>query len=47
MADQVIDTGKRVFTGLKALKLTPWTNDSTLGNTTYDLVNIVGDSTTV
>ena len=47
MADQVIDTGKRVFTGLKALKFTPWTNDATLGTTTYDLVNIVGDSTTV
>lgn len=47
MADQVIDTGKRVFTGLKALKFTPWTDDATLGTTTYDLVNIVGDSTTV
>ena len=29
------------------MKFTPWTNDSTLGSTTYDLVNIVGDTTTV
>lgn len=47
MADTVIDSGKRVFTNLKALKFTPWTDDSTLGSTTYDLVNIVGDTTTV
>ena len=47
MADQIIDSGKRVFTNLKALKFTPWTDDATVGTTTYDLVNIVGDSTTV
>ena len=47
MATTVIDAGKRVFTGLKGMDFTPWTNDSTLGDTTYDLVNIVGDSTTV
>ena len=47
MADQIIDSGKRVFTNLKALKFTPWTDDTTVGTTTYDLVNIVGDSTTV
>ena len=29
------------------MKFTPWTDDATLGTTTYDLVNIVGDSTTV
>ena len=47
MTDQIIDSGKRVFTNLKALKFTPWTDDATVGTTTYDLVNIVGDSTTV
>lgn len=46
MATTVIDSGRRVFTNLKALEFTPWTDDSTLGETTYDLVNIVGDTTT-
>lgn len=46
MATTVLDSGRRVFANLKYLYFTPWTDESTLGNTTYDLVNIVGDSTT-
>ena len=41
----VIDSGRRVFSNLKYLYFTPWTDESTLGSTTYDLVNIVGDTT--
>lgn len=41
----VIDAGRRVFSNLKAILFTPWTDESTLGSTTYDLVNIVGDTT--
>lgn len=47
MANTVLDTGKRVFTNMKYLYFTPWTNDSEVGTTTYDLVNIVGDTTSV
>ena len=47
MATTVIDAGRRVFANLKYLYFTPWTDDSTLGETTYDLVNIVGDTTSV
>lgn len=43
----VIDAGRRVFANLKYLYFTPWTNESTPGTTTYDLVNIVADSTNV
>lgn len=45
MATSVIDAGRRVFANLKYLYFTPWTDESTLGTTTYDLVNIVGDTT--
>jgi hypothetical protein len=41
----VIDAGRRVFSNLKYLYFTPWEDESTLGNVTYDLVNIVGDTT--
>lgn len=41
----VIDAGRRVFSNLKYIYFTPWTDESTLGTTTYDLVNIVGDTT--
>lgn len=47
MATTVIDTGKRVFANLKSILFTPWTSDSGVGTTTYDLVSIVGDSTAV
>lgn len=43
----IIDTGKRVFSNLKYLYFRPWTSDSVLGATIYDLVNVVGDSTSV
>lgn len=46
MAD-VIDAGRRVFTNLKSIIFTPWTSESELGSTSYDLVNIVGDTTSV
>lgn len=46
MATTVIDAGRRVFANLRYLYFTPWTDESTLGDTTYDLVNIVGDTTT-
>lgn len=47
MATTVLDSGRRVFTNLKAILFTPYTDESTLGQTTYDLVNIVGDTTSV
>lgn len=47
MANTVIDAGRRVFANLKSLVFTPWTDESTLGETSYDLVNIVGDTTSV
>lgn len=47
MATTVIDAGRRVFANLKYLYFTPWTDESTPGTTTYDLVNIVADSTNV
>lgn len=47
MAKIVLDSERRVFTNLKAILFTPWTNESTIGETTYDLVNIVGDTTSV
>lgn len=47
MATTVLDAGRRVFANLKYLYFTPWTDESTLGSTTYDLVNIVGDTTSV
>ena len=45
MAKTVIDSGKRVFTNLKSIVFTPWTDDKTIGEASYDLVNIVGDTT--
>lgn len=47
MAATIIDSGRRVFTNLKSILFTPYTDESTLGETTYDLVNIVGDTTSV
>lgn len=41
----VLDAGRRVFANMKYLLFTPWTDDATIGTTTYDLVNIVGDTT--
>jgi hypothetical protein len=41
----VIDAGRRVFSNLKYLYFTPWTDEANLGENTYDLVNIVGDTT--
>lgn len=47
MAATVIDAGRRVFTNLKSIIFTPWTSESELGEASYDLVNIVGDTTSV
>ena len=47
MANTVLDSERRVFTNLKAILFTPWTSESAIGETTYDLVNIVGDTTSV
>ena len=44
---ETIDTGKRVFANLKAILFTPWDTDAKPGTTTYDLVSIVGDTTSV
>lgn len=41
----VVDAGRRVFSNLKAIIFTPWTDESTIGEDSYDLVNIVGDTT--
>ena len=47
MAATVLDSGRRVFTNLKSILFTPYTSESAIGNATYDLVNIVGDTTSV
>ena len=47
MAKTVLDSERRVFTNLKAILFTPWTSESAVGENTYDLVNIVGDTTSV
>ena len=40
-------TGRRVFSNLKSMKFTPWTDESTPGLDVYDITNIVGDTTSV
>lgn len=47
MGKQTFDAGKRVFANLKYLYFTPWVGETKLGDTTYDLVNIVADTTNV
>lgn len=48
----VVDSGRTVFTGLKYMYITPWVaqSDGTgleLDDNTYEIVNIVGDSTSL
>lgn len=45
MAKVTLDAGRRVFSNLRYIYFTPWTSESALGTTTYDLINIVGDTT--
>lgn len=40
-------TGRRVFSNLKSMEFTPWTNESTLGTDVYNVTNIIGDTTSV
>lgn len=41
-------TGRRVFSNLKSMKFTPWTDESTPGTgDVYDITNIVGDTTSI
>ncbi|MGM9970076.1 MAG: hypothetical protein ACI35S_06750 [Anaeroplasma sp.] len=47
MAVNVLDANRRVFTNLKSIIFTPWIDETTLGTDSYDLVNIVGDTSTV
>ena len=47
MANTVIDSGRRIFANLKSIIFTPWKNESQIGEDSYDLVNIVGDTTSV
>ena len=51
MAATTIDNGRRVFTNLSAIYFTPWEKDAQgkdkISGTTYDLVNIVGDTTSI
>ena len=42
-----LDAGRRVFANLKYLYFTPWKSESEAGDTAYDLVNIVADTTNV
>lgn len=37
---------RRVFSNLKYIKFTPWESESELGKDAFDLVDIVGDTTT-
>lgn len=45
--DTKFEAGKRVFANLKYLYFTPWVSETELGSVTYDLVNIVADTTNV
>lgn len=51
MAIKTVDDGRIVFTGLKYMYITPWEKGDdgrlTLSTTTYEIVNIVGDSTSL
>lgn len=47
MATTVLDAERRIFANLKYLYFTPWSDESSLGDKTFDLVNIVGDTTSV
>jgi hypothetical protein len=47
MAKITLDANRRVFANLKALIFTPWENETTLGSTDYDIVNIVADTTSL
>ena len=38
---------RRVFANLKYLYVTPWTDESTLGTNTYDIVDVVADTTSI
>lgn len=38
---------RRTFSNLKSILFTPWTDEKTLGTQTYDLVEIVADTTSV
>ncbi len=38
---------RRVFANLKYLYVTPWTDESTLGSKTYDIVDVVADTTSI
>lgn len=46
-----VDDGRIVFTGLKYMYITPWEKNEdgklTLSSTTYEIVNIVGDTTSL
>lgn len=36
-----------IFSNMKSITVTPWTNESTIGSTTYDLTEVVGDTTSL
>jgi hypothetical protein len=44
MAIQKTDTGRVVLSNAEYVHVTPYVNEDTLGTTTYDIVDIVGDS---
>ena len=44
MAVTKLDSGRLVFSNAAYLHVTPYTDEDTIGATTYDIVNIVGDS---
>lgn len=47
MAVTKLNTKKRVFSDAKYLYFTPWKDEDSIGDTTYDLVSIVGDTISV
>lgn len=44
MAVSKLDSGRIVFSNAAYLHITPYTNEDTIGTTTYDLISIVGDT---
>ncbi len=47
MAVTRLDTGKVIFSNASFLKITPYTDEDTIGADTYDIVSIVGDTISI
>ena len=44
---EIKGTNRVVFSNMKSITITPWTDESTKGSVTYDLTEVVGDTTSL